>query len=58
MNLMNDIKCIMCLVKCSKYLYFAKKVLCFITILIAAAMLLKFAASDARELTKKFGGMM
>lgn len=55
MNFMKEIKCIMCLIKCSKYLYYAKKVLCFVTILISAAMLLGIATGDTKKMLK---GMM
>lgn len=58
MNLLKEIKCIMCLIKCSKYLYFAKKVLCFVTILISASMLLGLAYGDKNEVAKRIRGMM
>ncbi|MBQ8503440.1 MAG: hypothetical protein IJ491_04080 [Clostridia bacterium] len=58
MNFLKEIKCIMCLVKCSKYLYFAKKALCFVTILISAAMLLGLACGDGKDMAKKLRGMM
>lgn len=36
MDIIRSIRCILCLLKCNKYLYFAKKMLCFITLLITA----------------------
>lgn len=38
MGFIKDIKCILCLLKCSKYLYYAKKALCITTMLITAVM--------------------
>lgn len=47
----------MYLVKCSKYLYFAKKLICFMTILISAAALLSLAG-DGKATIGKLKGMM
>ena len=57
MDLVRNIKCIICLVKCSKYLYFAKKLICFFTIMIAALMLAGLAA-DKEETVKKLKGLL
>ncbi len=40
MDAIKSLKCIICLVKCSKYLYFAKKLICIMTMLISAVMLI------------------
>lgn len=40
MDIIKSVKCIICLAKCSKYLYFAKKMLCIVTVLVSASMLL------------------
>lgn len=56
MDLIKNIKCIICLVKCSKYLYFAKKLICFMTIVIGAVMLLSFAGD--KDTVKKLKGLM
>lgn len=47
----------MYLVKCSKYLYFAKKLVCFMTILISAAVLLSLAG-DGRETIGRLKGIL
>lgn len=57
MNILKEIRCIMCLVKCSKYLYFAKKALCFVTIMISAAMLVSLV-QESKETVGKLRGMM
>ena len=57
MNILKSIRCIMCLVRCSKYLYFAKKAICFVTILISAVVLVTLA-QDSRVAVGKFRGMM
>lgn len=35
MNLIKTIKCLCCLIKCSKYIYYIKKALCVATLVIA-----------------------
>ena len=35
MNCLKTLKCICCLMKCSKYIYYIKKALCIATIVIA-----------------------
>ena len=35
MNIMKTIKCLCCLMKCSKYVYYIKKALCLATVVIA-----------------------
>ncbi len=57
MDLIKNLKCIIYLVKCSKYLYFAKKLICFMTIMVSAAMLLSLAC-DKEETVKKLKGMI
>ncbi len=32
MDLFRTVKCIFCLVKCSKYLYYIKKAVCFVSV--------------------------
>lgn len=32
MNVLRTVKCLYCLVKCSKYIYYIKKALCLVTI--------------------------
>ncbi len=57
MNILKDLKCILCLVKCSKYLYFAKKIICFVTIVISAAVLVSLA-QDGKVTVEKLRSMM
>ena len=57
MNILKELRCIMYLVKCSKYLYFAKKALCFVTILISAVILLTLA-QDGKATVGRLRGMM
>lgn len=35
MNILSALKCLLCLIKCSKYLYYIKKAVCFTFIVIA-----------------------
>lgn len=39
MNLIKTIKCLCCLIKCSKYIYFIKKALCIATVSFAVIAL-------------------
>ena len=57
MKLFRDLKWIYCLFKCSKYLYFAKKILCGITFAVMAVMALSLLGSN-KSLKKSLRGMM
>lgn len=57
MKTLKNFKCILYLIKCSKYLYFAKKIICFMTILISAAALVTLA-QDSKGTVGKLRGMM
>ena len=57
MNMLKELRCIMYLLKFSKYLYFAKKAICIVTILISASVLIS-AAKDSRITVGKLRGMM
>ncbi len=35
MNILSALKCLLCLIKCSKYLYFIKKAVCITALIIA-----------------------
>ena len=53
MDLLRTVKCIFCLVKCSKYLYYIKKAVCFAGVGLAflmAVCLLK----DNKAMLRKF----
>ena len=58
MNLVKEIKCIMCLIKCSKYLYYAKKVLCIATLLVTVATVAGMLMGGKMEIGKKMREMM
>lgn len=57
MNIFKELRCIMYLVKCSKYLYYAKKAICFVTILISASVLVALA-QDSKATVGRLRGMM
>ena len=57
MNMLKELRCIMYLLKFSKYLYFAKKAICIVTILISASVLIS-AAQDSKSTIGKLRGMM
>ncbi|MDD6011653.1 MAG: hypothetical protein PUC33_02280 [Oscillospiraceae bacterium] len=48
MNFLKTLKCLLCLAKCSKYLYFAKKILCFSAVGIVAVSA-AYALSRGKE---------
>lgn len=35
MNIIKTIKCLCCLIKCSKYIYYIKKALCLATVIVS-----------------------
>ena len=39
MNLIKTVKCLCCLVTCSKYLYYIKKALCVVTVVVLCCAL-------------------
>lgn len=49
MNLFKSIKCIICLVKCSKYLYFLKKALCCATLVFTAITVISCCFNDGNK---------
>ncbi len=56
MDLFRTLKCVICLVKCSKYLYYVKKALCFASIgLIAVALIC--AGKNSKCILRKLGVM-
>ncbi|MBR5826677.1 MAG: hypothetical protein IKY78_06300 [Clostridia bacterium] len=57
MNILKELRCIMYLVRCSKYLYFAKKAICFVTIMISAAVLVTLA-QDSKATVGRLRGLM
>ena len=57
MNILKELRCIMYLVKCSKYLYYAKKAICLVTIMISAVVLVSLA-QDGKVTVGRLKGMM
>lgn len=55
MNLLKTIKCICVLVKCSKYLYYAKKLLCITVIILTGAFAFGFCI-DSKSIMKSLKG--
>lgn len=58
MKFSKELKCICCLIKCSKYLYYAKKILCVMTVVAVAATAFTLMGSDGKSLMCKLKGMM
>lgn len=61
MNLAKTLHCIFCLVKCSKYLYYIKKALCCVTLLIALAAgvsLLRDSNGELKKAARKLKAVM
>lgn len=63
MNIFKSIHCILCLVKCSKYLYFIKKLLCCVTLAFTAITVLSCFLGegnkkDCKKLISKFKAVM
>ncbi len=58
MKFAREIKCILCLIKCSKYLYYLKKILCFITISILAFTVISAFGNDNKGVIKKMKGLI
>lgn len=52
MSLLASIKCICCLVKCSKYLYYIKKIICCITAVLAVITCVCFISNNSLSLKK------
>ena len=56
MDLFSTLKCILCLVKCSKYLYYIKKILCGMSIVLAVVALI-CGAKNSKCVLRKLGVM-
>lgn len=57
MNMLSALKCLLCLIKCSKYLYYAKKAVCVIFIGIAIFTGLTLLSGNS-SIVKKLKEMM
>lgn len=57
MSLFNSIKCVLCLIKCSKYLYFIKKALCILTAVIVIFTCFTLKSGDGKMM-KYFRGLI
>lgn len=56
MDLFRTLKCILCLVKCSKYLYYIKKILCIFSISLVVVALI-CGAKNSKCILRKLGVM-
>lgn len=52
MNFLSSVKCICCLIKCSKYVYYIKKLICCAVIILAAVTGICFLSSNKCTLKK------
>ena len=52
MNILSAVKCLFCLVKCSKYLYYIKKAVCFAFIGIAVFAGITLISGESNPLKK------
>ena len=52
MNIVKTIKCLCCLIKCSKYIYYIKKAICLATIVIALLAICSNMGKCKEMLTK------
>ena len=57
MKFSKELKWIYCLFKCSKYLYFAKKILCGVTIAVMAVTAVTLLGSN-KNMKKALSGMI
>ena len=48
MNLLRSFRFISCLIKCGKYLYFAKKMLCIVTLLFTAFVVIDCFSGEGK----------
>ncbi len=56
MDLFRTLKCIICLVKCSKYLYYVKKFLCVVSVALVTVALI-CTAKNSKCILEKLGVM-
>lgn len=57
MNILSAVKCLLCLIKCSKYLYFIKKAVCITALIIALIAGVSILSGD-KNMIKKLKEMM
>ncbi len=57
MNILSALKCLLCLIKCSKYLYFIKKAVCIAALIIAITAGVSIISGD-KAMIKKLKEMM
>ena len=53
MNLIKTLKCLCCLIKCSKYIYYIKKAICIATVVVAVFALCS-NMGKCKEMLSKF----
>lgn len=52
MNILSALKCLLCLIKCSKYLYYIKKVICFAFLAVAVVAGLSLLSGESNAVKK------
>ena len=52
MNILSAVKCLLCLIKCSKYLYFIKKAVCITALIIALIAGVSVLSGDKNMIKK------
>ena len=57
MNMVSALKCLFCLIKCSKYLYFIKKTVCIAALIITAIAGISLLSGE-KSIIKKLKEMM
>lgn len=52
MNMLSAVKCLLCLIRCSKYLYYIKKAVCIAFIGVAVFTAITLLSGDSRYVKK------
>lgn len=58
MSIFKMLKCIFCLVKCSKYIYFIKKIICVFVVFMSLVCALILYSGENKKLKKLLKGIV
>ena len=58
MSIFKMLKCIFCLVKCSKYIYFVKKIICVFVVFMSLVCALVLYSGENKKLKKLLKGIV
>ena len=58
MSILKMLKCIFCLIKCSKYVYFIKKVICIFVVILSLVCALILYSGENKKLKKLLKGIV